>query len=87
MTVKNNCVIAIATLRDWIKNLASVFQPMRCKTYFNSTSCAPFFVVTVKNSACNWFSALFPSVVINLSNEIGIGLTFRQSFENRPKKR
>ena len=32
MTVESNYVIAIATLRDWLKRLAPVFQPMRIKT-------------------------------------------------------
>ena len=29
MTVESNYVIAIATLSDWLKRLAPVFQPMR----------------------------------------------------------
>ena len=29
MTVESNCVMATATLNDWLKRLASVFQPMR----------------------------------------------------------
>ena len=32
MTVESNYVIAIATLNDWLKRLAPVFQPMRSKT-------------------------------------------------------
>ena len=32
MTVESNYVIAIATLTDWLKRLAPVFQPMRRKT-------------------------------------------------------
>ena len=32
MTVESNFVIAIATLSDWLKRLAPVFQPMRSKT-------------------------------------------------------
>ena len=31
-SVESNCAIAIATLCDWSKNLAPVFQPMRSKT-------------------------------------------------------
>ena len=72
-SVENNCVIAIATHRDWITNLAPVFQPMRCKTKFNSTSRAPFFAVIVRNSA--WFIALFAPVVIGWSNELGIAFS------------
>ena len=32
VTIANNYVIAIATLRDWLKNLTLVFQPMRINT-------------------------------------------------------
>ena len=35
MTVESNYVIAIATLSDWLKRLAPVFQPMRIKTKTN----------------------------------------------------
>ena len=37
MTVESNYVIAIATLSDWLKRLAPVFQPMRSKTKTNRT--------------------------------------------------
>mgnify|MGYP006973392626 CR=1 FL=1 len=32
MSVESYYVIAIATLSDWLKRLALVFQPMRSKT-------------------------------------------------------
>ena len=35
MTVESNYVIAIGTLRDWLKRLAPVFQPMRIKSKNN----------------------------------------------------
>ena len=35
MTVKSNYMIAIATLSDWLKRLAPVFQPMKSKTKTN----------------------------------------------------
>ena len=35
MTVESNYVIGIATLSDWLKRVASVFQPMRRKTKTN----------------------------------------------------
>ena len=44
MTVESNYVIAIATLSDWLKRLAPVFQPMRSKTKPNRTMCASFFL-------------------------------------------
>ena len=37
MTVESYYVIAIATLSDWLKRLAPVFQPMRRKTKTNRT--------------------------------------------------
>ena len=37
MTEESNYVIAIATLNDWLKTLAAVFQPMRSKTKTNRT--------------------------------------------------
>ena len=43
MTVESNYVIAIATLSDWFKRLAPVFQPMRSKTKTNRTLYASFF--------------------------------------------
>ena len=43
MTVESNYVIAIATLSDWLKRLAPVFQPMRSKTKTNRTKYTSFF--------------------------------------------
>ena len=43
MTVESNDVIAIATLSDWLKRLAPVFQPIRSKTKTNYTMYASFF--------------------------------------------
>ena len=43
MTVESNYVIVIATLSDWLKRLAPVFQPMRSKTKTNRTMYASFF--------------------------------------------
>ena len=40
MTVGSNYVTVIATLSDWLKMLAPVFQPMRIKTKTNCTMCA-----------------------------------------------
>ena len=37
MTVESNYVIAVATLSDWLKRVAPVFQPMRSKTKTNRT--------------------------------------------------
>ena len=35
MTVESDYVIVIATLSDWLKRLAPIFQPMRSKTKTN----------------------------------------------------
>ena len=43
MTVESNFVIAIATLSDWLKRLAPVFQPMRRKIKTNRTMYASSF--------------------------------------------
>ena len=43
MTFDSNCAIAIATLCDWFKNLAPVYQPMRRKTKRNRDLHARFF--------------------------------------------
>jgi len=43
MTVESNYVIAIATLSDWPKRLALVFQPMRSKTKTNRIMYTLFF--------------------------------------------
>ena len=43
MTVESNYVIAIATLSDWLKRVAPVFQPMRSKSKTNRTMYARFF--------------------------------------------
>ena len=40
MTVESTYAIAIATLSDWLKRLAPVFQPMRSKTKTNRTTYA-----------------------------------------------
>ena len=82
MTVESNCVIAIATLSDWLKRLEPNFQPMRSKTKINHTIYKSFFprfervTGTVIARNCDWFIALFAPAVIALV------LVFRQSFEN-----
>ena len=65
MTVESNYVIAIATLSDWLKRVAPVFQPMRSKT--------SELQVIARN--CDWFIALFVPVVIGRSNCFGFGLS------------
>ena len=66
----------VASLSDWLKNLALVLQPMRSKT--NRTLHTRDFsralsklYVTAMNS--DWFIALFAPVVIGQSNNFGIG--------------
>ena len=79
MTVESNSVIAIATLSDWLKRLAPVFQPMRIKpkpiapcTRDISRASSELQVIA-RN--CDWFIALFASVVIGRSNCFGFGFS------------
>jgi len=75
MTVESNYVIGIATLSDWLKRLAPVFQPMRSKIKTNRTMYAWFsrvsseLQVVAKN--CDWFIALHAPLVIGRSNCFG----------------
>ena len=68
MTVESNCAIAIATLSDWLKNFAPVFQPMRCKTQPISPCTRDVsrvlskLRVIARNS--DWFTALSAPVAI-----------------------
>ena len=75
MTIESNyaIAIAIATLSDWLKNLAPIFQPMRTsKTKTNHTLCARFFPrfeqVTGNSRHFDWFIAPFAPIVIGRSN-------------------
>ena len=79
MTVESNYVIAIATLSDWLKRRAPVFQPMRIKTK-PIAPCARDFSrawnelqVIAKN--CDWFITLPAPVVIGQSNCFGFGFS------------
>ena len=79
MTVESNYVIAIATLSDWLKRVAPVFQPMRSKTKTNRTTYARFsrasreLQVIARNF--DWFIALFVPVVIGRSNCFSLGFS------------
>ena len=84
MTVESNYVIAIATLGDWVKRLAPVFQPTEweakakpiapCTRDFSRASSE--LQVIARN--CDWFIAL-PArclpVVIGRSNCFGFGFS------------
>ena len=76
MTVESNYAIAIATLSDWLKRLAPVFQPMRSKTKTSRTTWAGFFP-RFKRVAdnCDWFLVLFVPVVIGRNNCFGSGFS------------
>ena len=75
MTVESNYVIAIATLSDWLKRLAPIFQPMRSKTKQiapctrNFSRALSELQVIARN--CDWFIALSAPVVIGRSNCFG----------------
>ena len=66
MTVESNYVIAIATLRDWLKRLAPVFQPMRIKTKTE---------LQIIATNCDWFITLPAPIVIGRSNCFGFGFS------------
>ena len=71
MTVECNYAIAIATVIDWLKNVAQVFSTNEKQNQDQSH------LVSVN------FSALFARVVIVLVGTITLELIFRQSFEDR----
>ena len=77
MTVESNHATAIATLSDWLKRLAPVFQPMRSKTKTNRTrdfsSASSELQVIARD--CDWLIALFVPVVIGRSNCFGFGFS------------
>jgi len=79
MTVESNYVIASATLNDWLKRLASVFQPMRSKPKPIALSTRDFsralskLQIIARN--CDWFIAVFAAVVIGRSNCFGFGFS------------
>ena len=72
MTVESNYVIAIATLNDWLKRLAPVFQPIAPCTRDFSRALSELQVIA-RN--CDWFIALFVPVVIGRSNCFGFGFS------------
>ena len=76
MTVEKKYAIAIATLCDWLKYLASLFQPIRRKprpiapcTRDFSRALSKLQVISRKS---DWFIAPFAPVVIGRSNYFGI---------------
>ena len=76
MTVESNYVIAIATLSDWLKRLAPVFQPRRSKTKTNRHLVHVIFSralseLQVIARSCDWFIALSAPVVIGRSSYFG----------------
>ena len=90
MIVESNYVIAIATLSDWLKRIAPVFQPMRSKTKTSRTIYASFF------PRFDRVTGNLLGIVIGLSRclllfwlvgMIALVLVFRQSFENRSRPR
>ena len=79
MTVERNYMIAIATLSDWLKRLAPVFQPMRSKTKATAPCTRDFsralseLHVITRN--CDWSIELSAPVVIGQSNCFGFGFS------------
>ena len=79
MTVESNYAIAIATLSDWLKRLAPVFQPMISTTKPITPRTRDFsralreLRIIARN--CDWFIVLFVPVVIGRSNCFGFGFS------------
>ena len=59
---------AISTLRDWLKNLAPLFQPIRSKTKTNRNSLAPVSralrQLHVITTSFDWFIVIYMDLVI-----------------------
>ena len=72
MTVESNYAIAIATLTDWLKNIAPMFHPMRSKTRTTHTFARDLSKLRViaRNSDC--LIALFSPVINGRSIYFGI---------------
>ena len=88
MAVKSHYAVAIATLSDWLKNLAPSFQPMRSRS---KTKSSPHLVRATFPALWTTFR-LLPWVLIGpsrclflfwLVGVITLGLVFPQLFENR----
>ena len=84
MTVENNDVIAIATLTDWLKTLAPVFQAMRSKTKTKTKTNRTMYTRDFSRASselqviarnCDWLMELFVPVVIGRSNCFGFGFS------------
>ena len=78
MTVESNYVIAIATLSDWLKRVAPVFQPTRSKTKIapctrDFSRASSELQVIAKN--CDWFITPFVPVLIGWSICFGFGFS------------
>ena len=77
--VESNYVIAIATLRDWLKRVAPVFKQWEAKPKPIAPCMRDFsrawseWQVIARN--CDWFIALFVPVVIGRSNCFGFGFS------------
>ena len=79
MTVESNYVIAIATLSDWLKRLAPVFNQREAKPKPIAPCTRDFsrasgeLQLIARN--CDWLMELFVPVVIGRSNCFGFGFS------------
>ena len=79
MTDESNYAIAIASLSDWLKRLAPVFQPMRSKPKPIAPRTRDFsralneLQIIARN--CDWFMALFVPVAICRNDCFGFGFS------------
>ena len=79
MAVESNYAIAIASLGDWLQNLAPVFQPIRSKFKPKLIAACTrdfsraFSKLQVIGRNSERFIAMFAPVVIGRTNYFGIG--------------
>ena len=75
MTVASNYAIAIATLSDWLKRVAPVFQPMRPIAPRKRDFSRALSELQIIARNCDWLIVLFVSVVIGWNNCFGFGFS------------
>ena len=79
MTVESNYAIAIATLSDWLKRLAPVFQPIKVQPKPIAPRARDFsralseLRIIARN--CDWFIVRLVPVVIGRNNCFGFGFS------------
>ena len=71
--IKQLLWFCIATLYDWLKNLAPLSQPIKSKTKANRVLLARVFTLHVFALSSDWVIGLSAFLVIGQSNYFGFG--------------